>query len=52
VWGAVEYCHGNVLKYTGSRLCNKGKPVQDAKKSIWYLNKIIELIEGNKDKFI
>lgn len=52
VWGAVEYCHGNVLKYTGSRLFNKGKPVQDAKKSIWYLNKIIELIEGNKDKFI
>tara|TARA_A200000159_G_scaffold66912_2_gene61917 strand:- start:1695 stop:2045 length:351 start_codon:yes stop_codon:yes gene_type:complete len=52
VWGAIEYCHGNVLKYTGSRMFNKGKPVQDAKKAVWYLNKIIELIEGNKDKFI
>jgi len=45
VEGAIVYCHGNVLKYTGSRLFNKDKPIQDARKAIWYLNKIVELLE-------
>ena len=45
---AMAYCHGNVIKYTGSRLWNKGKPVQDAKKAVWYLNKMIELMEETK----
>ena len=43
--GALKYCHGNVLKYTGSRLFSKGKAKEDARKAIWYLNKIVELLE-------
>ena len=46
VEGAIEYCHGNVIKYTGSRLMTKDNPVQDAKKSVWYLNKMIDLMES------
>tara|TARA_X000001388_G_scaffold77190_1_gene76921 strand:+ start:1409 stop:1768 length:360 start_codon:yes stop_codon:yes gene_type:complete len=45
--GALMYCHGNVLKYTGSRLFSKGKTVEDARKAIWYLNKIVEIVESN-----
>ena len=46
--GAVNYCHGNVLKYTGSRLFHKDKPIQDARKAIWYLNKMVELLEEDE----
>lgn len=42
---AISYCHGNVIKYTGSRLWEKGKPIEDARKAVWYLNKMIELME-------
>jgi hypothetical protein len=42
---AISYCHGNVIKYTGSRLWKKGKPIEDARKAIWYLEKMIELLE-------
>jgi hypothetical protein len=45
---AIHYCHGNVIKYTSTRLWTKGKPVQDAKKAVWYLNKMIELMEETK----
>jgi hypothetical protein len=45
---AIHYCHGNVLKYTSTRLWTKGKPIQDAKKAVWYLNKMIELMEKTK----
>jgi len=45
--GAIDYCHGNVLKYLGSRLHRKGMPAQDAKKARWYLNKMIELMEAD-----
>ena len=44
-WEAISYCQGNVIKYTGSRLWSKGKPIQDAEKAIWYLNKMIELMK-------
>ena len=47
--GAIQYCHGNVIKYTGHRLFAKGNPVQDAKKAVWYLNKMIELMENIND---
>ena len=47
-WEAISYCHGNVIKYTGSRLFKKGKPIEDAKKAIWYLNKMVELMEKTK----
>jgi len=43
----VDVCHGNVLKYLGSRLHRKGMPAQDAKKARWYLNKMIELMEAD-----
>jgi hypothetical protein len=48
-YDAIHYCHGNVIKYTGSRLWSKGKPIEDAKKAIWYLNKMVELMEKTKD---
>jgi len=47
-WEAISYCHGNVIKYTGSRLFKKGNPIQDAEKAVWYLNKMIELMEKTK----
>ena len=47
-YDAIHYCHGNVIKYTGSRLWNKDKPIEDAKKAVWYLNKMIELMEKTK----
>jgi len=43
--GAIDYCHGNVIKYTGGRLMNKGNCIEDAQKAIWYSNKMIELLE-------
>ena len=46
VEGAIEYCHGNVIKYTGSRLMTKENPVQDAKKAVWYMTKMIQLMES------
>ena len=42
---AINYCQGNVLKYTGSRLWNKGDPICNCKKAIWYLNKMVHLME-------
>ena len=45
---AISYCHGNVIKYTGSRLFKKGNPVQDAEKAVWYLNKMIDLMKKTK----
>ena len=44
----VFYCHGNILKYLGSRLWNKDNPIQDAKKARWYLDKMIEQMEKTK----
>ena len=45
---AVSYCQGNVIKYTGSRLFNKGNPLEDAKKARWYLDKMIKSLEETK----
>jgi len=45
---AISYCHGNVIKYTGSRLWKKGNPIEDAKKARWYMDKMIELMEKTK----
>jgi len=47
-YDAIQYCHGNVIKYTGTRLWSKGKPIEDARKAVWYLNKMIELLEKTK----
>ena len=43
--GTIDYCHGNVIKYTGTRLRHKGNTIEDAKKAVWYLNKMIEIME-------
>ena len=48
--GAIDYCHGNVIKYTGSRLMNKGNCIEDAQKAIWYTNKMVELLEKMYEK--
>jgi hypothetical protein len=47
-YDAIHYCHGNLIKYTGSRLWNKNNPIEDAKKARWYLDKMIELMEETK----
>jgi len=44
-YDAIHYCHGNVLKYTGSRLWHKGDPVSNAEKAIWYLKKMVDLMK-------
>jgi hypothetical protein len=44
---AISYCHGNVLKYV-IRSRHKGKPIQDLEKAIWYLNKMVELLNKTK----
>lgn len=46
--GAINYCHGNVIKYTGARLRNKGSSVENADKAIWYAKKMIELMKEDK----
>lgn len=43
--GAADYCHGNVLKYLGSRLHRKDDPVENSKKAQWYLAKMIDLLD-------
>jgi len=42
---AIHYCHGNLLKYTGTRLWTKGDPIANAEKALWYLKKQIELMK-------
>ncbi len=44
-WDSIHYCHGNIIKYLSTRLWVKGKPLQDAKKARWYLDKMIDLME-------
>jgi len=44
-WGTIHYCWGNVLKYLGTRLFEKGLPTTNAAKARWYLRKMRELIK-------
>lgn len=44
----VAMCIGNAIKYI-SRFSFKGNPIDDLKKAIWYINKSIELLEGEKN---
>ena len=44
-YDAINYCHGNVLKYS-IRCMHKGKPIQDCEKAVWYLKKMIELMKN------
>ena len=41
-------CEWNVKKYM-HRWRYKGKPVQDLKKARWYLDKLIETLDGDDD---
>ena len=50
VKSAIDYCHGNVIKYTGTRLHARNITIAESKKAIWYLNKIIELTVKLKHK--
>jgi len=45
---AINYCHGNVLKYV-IRARHKGKPIQDFEKAAWYLNKAVELLKKTRE---
>ena len=37
----LNFCEGNVIKYV-ARSRHKGERVQDLKKALWYLNRLIE----------
>lgn len=41
--GFVEYCQGNVIKYTHRWKYKNG--IEDLKKAQWYLNRMIEELE-------
>lgn len=45
------YLKGNVLKYLW-RYEHKGKPVEDLKKAVWYLNKLCEIVEANSHIYV
>ena len=47
---AIHYCHGNILKYLGTRLWNKGNPIDNAKKARWYLDLMIRKMEYTEGK--
>ena len=42
-----SFCCGNAIKYI-LRHQKKGKPVEDLKKAIWYLNKQLEIYKTKK----
>ena len=44
-YDAIHYCHGNVLKYLGTRTWRKGDPLSNVDKAIWYLKKMRELMK-------
>lgn len=44
-YDAIHYCHGNVLKYLGTRTWTKGDPISNVGKAIWYLKKMKELMK-------
>ena len=44
-YDAIHYCHGNVLKYLGTRTWRKGDPISNVDKAIWYLKKMRELMK-------
>lgn len=44
-YDAIHYCHGNVLKYLGTRVWRKGDPLSNVDKALWYLKKMRELMK-------
>ena len=43
-WKLNYHC-GNVVKYI-SRHKHKGRPIEDIKKAIWYLQRYLQVLEG------
>lgn len=41
----ADFCRGNVIKYLW-RADYKGRKLEDFKKALWYLKKLIEIEEG------
>jgi len=46
--GIVAVCIGNAIKYI-LRHPYKGRPIEDLKKAVWYLNKAIAVLEARHD---
>jgi hypothetical protein len=44
-----DFCRGNAIKYLW-RIGLKGDPVEDCKKAIWYCNRLLKLLEKERDK--
>jgi len=42
--GFIDYCYGNVFKYV-SRAKYKGTEIKDLRKTMWYIEKIIQVLE-------
>ena len=40
----IDYCRANALKYTW-RMQHKGRPIEDCKKALWYLEKVKEELQ-------
>lgn len=45
---AEDFCCGNAIKYL-SRYKHKGTPLEDAKKAQWYVNRLVQILETNKE---
>lgn len=45
--GFIDYCHGNAMKYI-FRAKHKGKFIENIRKAIWYLNRIVEESENKQ----
>lgn len=43
------YLEGNVLKYI-MRYKKKGKPLQDLEKAVWYLDRLVKLVQLEEEK--
>jgi hypothetical protein len=40
----IEFCQGNAVKYLW-RLGHKNKPLEDARKAQWYINRLVRILE-------
>ena len=45
---ALAYCQGNIIKYTGHRLWQKGDPIENMRKAKKYADMWLDIAERNK----
>lgn len=45
---AEDFCCGNAIKYL-SRYKHKNSPLEDVKKAQWYVNRLVQILETNKE---